>query len=115
MQIYDLKDGEGRSFAFEVANWTLGRRGVCALVVQIPGATLLRKPRFLSWWREDEFCEFEVDGQRFTAWEPFGDNSQYWIGPEPPHWCPQIEVVREAFAAHRPSWIPFRWLFRRQR
>ncbi|GGA00902.1 hypothetical protein GCM10011408_22410 [Dyella caseinilytica] len=34
-------------------------------------------------------------------WEPFGDNSRYWIGPEPVHWCPQIDVVRHAFAKRR--------------
>ena len=36
-------------------------------------------------------------GQRFLVEEPFGDNSRYWIGPEPPVWCEQIDVVRRAF------------------
>jgi hypothetical protein len=51
----------------------------------------------LSWFREEQFCEFEVEGQRFVIEEPYGDNSRYWIGPEPPAWCEQIGVVRDAF------------------
>jgi hypothetical protein len=97
MKIHDLKDKEGRVFAFEVPNTLLTRRGVCKLVQSIPGARLLSGRREL---REDEFCAFEVQGQRFKAWEPFGDNSRYWIGPEPPNWCEQVSFVRDAFARH---------------
>jgi len=118
VRVYDLHDAEGRFFAFEVDNLRLERGELCDLVRTIPGATVVREPRFLSYWREDEFCEFEVNGQRFKAEEPFGDNSRYWIGPEPPRWCAQLESVRQAFAAYNPSLIPsafFRRLLRRRR
>jgi hypothetical protein len=84
-------------FAFEVANSVIGRGGTCAVVKEIPGSKILRGPRFWSWFREDQFCEFEVNGRRFVIEEPFGDNSRYWIGPEPPVWCEQVDVVRRAF------------------
>jgi hypothetical protein len=103
MRVYDLVDQQGRVFAFEVENTGLGRRGACAIVNEIPGSTMVRRPRAWSWLREEEFCEFEVNGRRFVIEEPYGDNSRYWIGPEPPAWCEEVDVVRRAFAdAHVP-------------
>jgi len=50
---------------------------------------IVRRPKFLSWLRESEFCQFEVEGITFVVEEPFGDNSRYWIGPRPPRWVSQ--------------------------
>jgi hypothetical protein len=104
MKVYDLKDAEGRVFAFEVDNIVLGRRGLCRVIRKIPGATLLRQPvRFLSWFRESEFCEFEMNGVRFSADEgPWGDDSRYWVGPKPPDGC----LNWKPFGKH--SWITSR-------
>ena len=104
MKVYDLHDEEGRVFAFQIENLVIGRRGVCHVVSRIPGATLVRRPvRFLSWFRESTFCEFELEGVRFSADEgPWGDDSRYWVGPEPPRWVPQLHVVRQAFLNHQP-------------
>ena len=111
MKVYDLKDKNGRVFAFEVNNFLLGRRGVGKVVRTIPGARITRAPRLFS--GDDEFCEFEVEGKVFVAWEPWGDNSRYWIGPRPPEWCEQVATVREAFVRYRPlrlwSWLTTRW------
>lgn len=104
MKVYELHDKEGRVFAFEVENTLLGRGGVCRVVSSIPGARLIRTPKLFSWFREDEFCEFEIGGNRFVAEEPFGDNSRYWIGPNPPSWCEEVEVVIDAFSRQR---LPF--------
>jgi hypothetical protein len=98
MKIYDLHDEQNRAFAFEIPNLLLGRRGVCRIVKSIPGAKVVRKPKFLSWLRESTFCEFIVDGETYEVEEPFGDNSRYWVGPRPPRWLPQTEKVRDAFA-----------------
>ena len=103
MKTFELLDEEDRMFAFEVNNAGLGRKGVCRVVDTIPGAQIIRRPKFLSWFREDVFCEFLVDGRTFVAWEPFGDNSRYWIGPEPTEWLPQTQSIRDAFEAFRES------------
>jgi len=97
MKTYPIHDTENRLFAFEVSNLGLGRHGVCRVVQTIPGAVLVRKPKLLSWFREGSFCEFVVDGEKYEAEEPFGDNSRYWVGPCPPRWLPQTEKVHEAF------------------
>jgi hypothetical protein len=97
MKVHDLKDKQGRVFAFEVPNTLLSRRGVCKLVRSIPGAHVLNGRAEL---RQEGFCTFEVQRQKFKAWEPWGDGSRYWIGPEAPGWCEQISVVRDAFIRH---------------
>ena len=109
MKTYDLLDESGRLSAFEVSVLETDRRGVCRVVLSIPGAKLIRKPKWFSWFREEEFCEFEVDGEKFVAWEPYGDNSRYWIGPDPARPLPQTQLVRDAFDAIGASRL-FRWL-----
>jgi len=104
MRTYGIKDVDGREFAFEVKNFHLGRNALCRLIARIPGCRVMRKPSWFRWSFEDEpeFCEFELGGVRFVAWEPWGDNSRYWIGPKSvegssPKWCAQVDRVREAF------------------
>src|ERR1051326_2267932 len=98
MRINDLKDKEGRIFAFEVS--AIGRRRVCRLVQSITEVKLIKIPSSFSYFREAEFCEFELAGQNFVIGEPFG--GRCWVGPEPPRWCPQLETVRSAFMQFRP-------------
>ena len=112
MRVHDLKDEKGRVFAFEVANTVIGRGGACAIVNRIPGSKILHAPTFGSWLREEQFCEFEVNGRRFVIWEPFGDNSRYWIGTEPPIWCEELGEVRQAFLGANPLFASVRSLFR---
>jgi len=96
MRVYDLIDRQGRPFVTEVVR-SIGRNAICHVIQQIPISTILRGPRFLSWFQEEQFCEFDVSGQRFVVEEPFGDNSRYWIGTDPPGWCAQIDDVRDVF------------------
>lgn len=99
MEIYDLRDEQGRLYAFEIPNHRIGRRGVCRVIGRIPGAEVLRRPKLLSWLREEEFCEFRLGGVRFVAWEPYGDNSRYWIGPQTrTSAAPELSAIRAAFA-----------------
>jgi hypothetical protein len=77
LRLYDIKDEQGRVVAFEVDNLALSRSRLCHIVSRIPGARITRRPKFLSWLREEAFCEFELDGFMFEAWEPYGDNSRY--------------------------------------
>jgi len=97
MKTYPLYDSQNRLFAIEIETISIGRRGVCHLIEIIAGATLKRRPKLLSWFREQVFCEFIIDGEIHIAEEPYGDNSRYWIGPTPPRWLPQTEKVYKAF------------------
>jgi hypothetical protein len=102
MKLYELLDSAGRVFAFEIENAFISRESVVRVAISIPGTVITHRPRLLSWFREEQFCEFLLQGQLFVAWEPFGNNSRYWIGPEPPEWCPQVDTVRNAFLQFQP-------------
>ncbi len=78
----------------------LGRRGVRRVVLRIPNARILSFRE-----RAEEFCEFELDGTKFVAWEPWNDNSRFWIGSKaaPATPTPHLSKVREAFERARPA------------
>jgi hypothetical protein len=97
MRIFPIQADQGRVFVFEVENIMLGRRGLRRLVRRIPGSEIKAFHGF-----REEFCEFDLDGIRFVALEPFNDNSRYLIAPKEPRWVPQVEVVRRAFEEARP-------------
>ena len=97
MDLYDdITNEEGKVVAFQVEH--IGRRALCSLLVKlIPGVRISRFPCFLSWLRELEFCEFELEGVTFVAKERLGLSSWIWVGTKPECWCPQIDAVRAAF------------------
>ena len=51
----------------------------------------------------DVHVNFKYCGQPYIVWEPYGDNSRYWIGPDD-----QVAVaadvigLEEAFKSYRP-------------
>jgi hypothetical protein len=102
MKTWGVRDEAGRMFAFEVRNSIWGRRAVCNVIRAIPGATVVREPRPWRLSTDDEFCEFELDGVRFVAYEPFGNNNRFWIGPSPPRWVAGIDRVQDAFNRAEP-------------
>jgi len=67
---------------------------------------MLRWPLILLQRREEVFCEFELLGERFNVWEPFGDNGRYWIGPSHGHRTPALNVVRQAFVNYQDVRFP---------
>jgi hypothetical protein len=98
MQTFPILNPEGKLHAFEIENLLVGRLGATNIVKLIPSVRLIKKPKkFLSWWREDIFCEFELNGVHFIIEEPFGDNSRYWIGGKNPGWCSELEIIEQAF------------------
>lgn len=101
MKIYPIEDKQGKLHAFEIENRKVSRSRATKVVKGIPGVILLREPkRFLSWFREEVFCEFQVNGVTFQIDEPYGDNSRYWIGKkEGGGWCKELELVKQAFQA----------------
>ncbi len=98
MKTFQFHDEEGRLHAFEINIPLRGRVGVSRIAAQIPNAKLLKKTKDLSGLRgEDVFCEFELNSKLFTIEGPFGDNSRYLIGSNPPKHCPELELIEKAF------------------
>jgi len=98
MKTYPTYSDDNKLHSFEIDNARCGRRKAAEIVETIPSVTIIRKPvRFLSWFREEIFCEFELEGVKFQIDEPFGDNSRYWIGSVHKENSEPIEIVLEAF------------------
>jgi len=103
MKVHDIRDADGRTYAFEVSTFFLDRRAVRQIVQAIPGATLLAyRPH------QEKLCEFKVGGVTFLVYETWGESDRYWVGPKEAGWAPQLAMVRDTFARARP----FLWFVR---
>lgn len=85
--------------AFEIDNFKVSRKLAAKIAEGIPNSKIIKHPkRFLSWFREEVFCKFEINGIRFQIDEPYGDNSRYWIGKlEEGGFCKELLEVEKAF------------------
>jgi hypothetical protein len=101
VKIYDIRDDGGRLLAFEIDNALVQPRGIERLVRTLPEAVVA--PCEKGARIDGERYRFEVSGTTFIVWEPFGDNSRFWVGPEPTTFTPTTAVVRAAFAEHNPA------------
>jgi hypothetical protein len=83
VETYPLFDGENRwPFAFEIDNIAVSPDACARVLHDVPGVSDVEVPRrrFL----EETRVTFRYHGLPFEVWEPYGDNSRYWIGPIDP-------------------------------
>lgn len=80
MRTYQMRDGGGVLFAFEVDAQLLGRR-LARVLRRIDGVSNVRRRK---WWvgSPDVPIRFQYRGCEYVVREPFGDNSRWWIGPD---------------------------------
>ena len=86
MRTYPIQDDAGVLFAFEVRALLLCGRFASKLG-RLPGVSDVR-PRRRFAGSSDVHIRFLYRGRAFIVWEPYADNSRWWIGPEdssPPH------------------------------
>ena len=98
MKVYEL--GSPGARAFEVDNLRLHGGLLGRILESVPGVTDVRLKQ--STFSRDEIrAHFRFQGVPFIVWEPFGDNSRYWIGPDtqdvPP---PDLRPLIRAFEEH---------------
>jgi hypothetical protein len=102
MDTFPLRDENGEVFAFEMPNsYFITSRGVARYFSLCPGVSIVRVRRPFA--RDDVHVQLEIQGDSFDVWEPYGDNSRYWIGPsaEPYRRRPTIDAL-EAYV--RSTW-----------
>lgn len=100
MDIYPQFGTTGKLQSFEISNDKLSRFRVAKIVAAVPRVVVTKRPkRFFSWFREEIFCEFEINGVKFDIEEPFGDNSRYSVGNKGHCWCKELELIKKAFEA----------------
>ena len=98
MRVYELVRPGEPPYAFEVATgWSALRFTLGRILESVPGVTEVRRGG--NWFSSDENrAYFLFHGVPFVVWEPFGDNSRYWIGPTDTGVPPQdIGPLMQAF------------------
>lgn len=81
MDTYPVKESQHGLIAFEIENAYVSPRQIGQLLATVTGIENVRVRRIFS--REsDVHLRFEYQGVPFVVWEPYGDNSRYWIGPD---------------------------------
>ena len=96
MKLYEIRDEQARVVAFEVDSFLFSRRRVARIVETIDGARVNFTPKWFS-WPQAVLCKFEIGGRSFRVEEPFGDNSRFWVGGDPPGWHQTFSRVVTAF------------------
>jgi hypothetical protein len=56
---------------------------------------------FKRHWFNEERYTFTYLGVPCVVWEPWGDNSRYWIGPRPKDDSIDMAKINEAFRQYR--------------
>jgi hypothetical protein len=102
MKTYPVTDANGMQIAFEIENIYIGSKSIVDLLCVLGEIKniRMRKPFTNSEYR----IKFEYNGVDCVVWEPFGDNSRYWIGPENPE-ANKIDVkkVQTVFDTYHPN------------
>ena len=82
MRTYPVVTKEGtRSPAFEIENAYISPASVAMLLAEVKGVTDVQRRKMFA-KSSDVHIEFKYLGQPYIVWEPYGDNSRYWIGPK---------------------------------
>lgn len=103
MKTYSETDeSNGFVFAFEIENSYVSVCTVAKILSVVPGISDVRVRRLFSSWDEIHVW-FKFRNSNFVVWEPFGDNSRFWIGPEDKNDRIDIQTIRDAFDQYSPS------------
>jgi hypothetical protein len=102
--LIDKKKGD-HPFAFGIGNAYVGLKMIANLLMQAEGVTDVRPRKPFS--RSSEVhVEFKYLGQDYIVWEPYGDNSRYWIGPkDADRVSNDISSLESAFKRYRPPFL----------
>lgn len=101
MKTYKLYRKNGRFFAFEIENAYIRPRKIAKLLGAIACVTDI-KVRKLFGSPIDTHVQFKYQDKDFIVWEPFGDSSRYWIGPENENDVIDITTLECVFEKYRP-------------
>lgn len=103
MKTYPAKTSpDGRLIAFEVENAYIGPTAVARLLQQVAGISEVKRRRLFS-GDGDVHVRFKHRGHLCIVWEPYRDNSRYWIGPENPEvFVEDLREVERVFDDYSP-------------
>jgi len=107
VRTYPIRSSEtAPPFALEVDIALISPATLARLLSSLSAVTSIAKASPKS-GSPDVRLTFEYQQVPFVVWEPFGDNSRYWIGPvDPQDGAKDVTAIISALEQHTPS--PFR-------
>jgi len=98
----NVDERNGKQFAFEVESSYIGVKAIARVLSSVTGVTdvAIRRP-FATGWGENR-ARFKFKGRDFVVWEPHGDSSRYWIGPQREDDRIDITALEGAFRSYNP-------------
>lgn len=103
MRTWPVTDERGNVSSFEVSMLQVGL-GEIEGILRSTGevSVLIRRPLFSE--PSDVHIRFSYRGADYVVWEPFGDNSRYWICPSAKPTQPRdVAELESIFRAYKPS------------
>ena len=99
-----IDDRRGRTIAFEIESAYISPSTVAQVLSAVDGVSEVKRRRPFSNW-EEIHVRFRFRDAECVVWEPFGDNSRYWIGqqdvPEPV----DLSHIELTFKGYCPSLV----------
>lgn len=104
METYKLKTEDGTQFGFEIENVYISTFKIAKILSGVDGITNIQRRKLFHKYDDDEYrLMFDFNDDTYLIFEPFGDNSRYWIAPENSDYStPKISVIEEIFRQYRP-------------
>lgn len=99
MKTYSVKNQAGMEADFEIENAYISPKSIAALLGKTPQITNIQAKNLSH---PEYRVEFKYCGIDCVVWEPFGDNSRYWIGPKDKDSKIDISEIREIFDKYSP-------------
>ncbi len=99
-----VSEATGETLGFEIELVYISLAAVARLLSSIEGVSDLRRRRPFT--RFDEVhIRFQYKGTECVVWEPFGDNSRYWIGQRESSPTVDMTELEKAFQDYSPPLI----------
>ncbi len=103
MRTYKLHRDDGHFLAFEIENTYIRPKKIAKLLSDVDDISDVRvREPFSS--SSDVHLRFQYLGSEFIVWEPYGDSSRYWIGPENADDPPKVDIapLEKALREYKP-------------
>lgn len=106
MQTFPLTDPEsGVTYAFEIEMAYISPKRIAKLLAESPYTSNVKCRRLFGPDAETHVT-FTYNGSNYIVWEPYGDNSRYWIGPKDEmERSVDITPIEDVFRIYKPPLI----------
>ncbi len=108
MRTFEIhSDDEGYFVAFEIENAYVRPSKVGEILSAVDGVQNVAVGN-LAGESRDIRVTFDYEGIEYIVWEPYGDNSRYWIGPkQTDEQLSDIDItpLAEAFRKYQPPFL----------